>query len=123
MRIDVLTLFPQIFPGYLGQSILHKALEKDLVTIQVHDLRNWSTDRHHKVDDRPFGGGPGMILMVEPVRNPGADSGAPVEPLLDVDHVDLDPAQHLSGHRVERQPDPVAAAARRGSLALCDVGW
>ncbi len=67
MRIDVLTLFPQIFPGYLGQSILHKALEKDLVTIQVHDLRNWSTDRHHKVDDRPFGGGPGMILMVEPV--------------------------------------------------------
>ncbi len=67
MRIDVLTLFPQIFPGYLSQSILCKAIAQDLIEIAVHDIRNWSTDRHHKVDDRPFGGGPGMILMVEPV--------------------------------------------------------
>lgn len=67
MRIDVLTLFPQIFPGYLSQSILSKAIERKLVDIQIHDIRDWSTDRHHKVDDRPFGGGPGMILMVEPV--------------------------------------------------------
>lgn len=67
MRIDVLTLFPKIFPGYLGQSLLNKAIERKLVDIQIHDIRDWSTDRQNKVDDRPFGGGPGMILMVEPV--------------------------------------------------------
>jgi tRNA (guanine37-N1)-methyltransferase len=67
MRIDVLTLFPKIFPGYLGQSLLSKAIERTLVDIQIHDIRDWSTDRQNKVDDRPFGGGPGMILMVEPV--------------------------------------------------------
>jgi tRNA (guanine37-N1)-methyltransferase len=67
MRIDVLTLFPKIFPGYLGQSLLHKAIERQLIEIRVHDIRDWSTDKQHRVDDRPFGGGPGMILMVEPV--------------------------------------------------------
>jgi tRNA (guanine37-N1)-methyltransferase len=67
MRFDVLTLFPKIFPGYLGQSLLNKAIERNLVDIQIHDIRQWSTDRQNKVDDRPFGGGPGMILMVEPV--------------------------------------------------------
>ncbi len=67
MRLDVLTLFPKIFPGYLGQSLLNKAIERNLVDIQIHDIRHWSTDRQNKVDDRPFGGGPGMILMVEPV--------------------------------------------------------
>lgn len=67
MRFDVLTLFPQMFPGYLGQSLLNKAIEKGLVEVQIHDLRDWTRDPHRKVDDRPFGGGPGMILMVEPV--------------------------------------------------------
>jgi tRNA (guanine37-N1)-methyltransferase len=67
MRFDVLTLFPEIFQGYLGQSLLKKAIDARLVDVQVHDLRHWSRDKHHKVDDRPFGGGPGMILQVEPV--------------------------------------------------------
>jgi tRNA (guanine37-N1)-methyltransferase len=67
MRIDVLTLFPAMFPGYLGQSLLHKAIEKERVSVHVHDLRAWSDDPHNRVDDRPFGGGPGMILMVDPV--------------------------------------------------------
>jgi tRNA (guanine37-N1)-methyltransferase len=67
MRFDVLTLFPEIFPGYLSQSILNKSIERGLVEIHVHNMRDWSEDRHQKVDDRPFGGGPGMILMVEPV--------------------------------------------------------
>jgi len=81
MRFDVLTLFPAIFEGYLGQSLLKKAIEAGLVDVQLHDIRRWSRDKHHKVDDRPFGGGPGMILQVEPVveaveavqamRNPG----------------------------------------------------
>ena len=67
MRFDVLTLFPDIFPGYLSQSILNKSIEKGIVEIHVHNMRDWSTDKHHKIDDRPFGGGPGMILAVEPV--------------------------------------------------------
>lgn len=67
MRFDVLTLFPGIFDGYLGQSLLKKSLDRGLVQVHVHDMREWSTDKHHKVDDRPFGGGPGMVLRVEPV--------------------------------------------------------
>jgi tRNA (guanine37-N1)-methyltransferase len=67
MRFDVLTLFPAIFEGYLSQSLLKKAIDAGLVSVSLHDIRNWSRDKHHKVDDRPFGGGPGMILQVEPV--------------------------------------------------------
>ena len=67
MRFDVLTLFPGIFDGYLGQSLLKKAIEKGLVDVQRHDIRALTRDKHHKVDDRPFGGGPGMVLKVEPV--------------------------------------------------------
>jgi tRNA (guanine37-N1)-methyltransferase len=67
MRFDILTLFPEMFPGYLGQSLLNKAIENGVVQVHVHDLRNWSRDKHHCVDDRPFGGGPGMVLKVEPV--------------------------------------------------------
>jgi tRNA (guanine37-N1)-methyltransferase len=67
MQFDVLTLFPGMFPGYLGQSLLNKAIERGLVEIHLHDFRRWSKDKHHKVDDRPFGGGPGMVIRVEPV--------------------------------------------------------
>jgi tRNA (guanine37-N1)-methyltransferase len=58
-----------MFSGYLSQSILSKSIERGLVEIHVHNMRDWSTDKHNKIDDRPFGGGPGMILMVEPVVN------------------------------------------------------
>jgi tRNA (guanine37-N1)-methyltransferase len=67
MRFDVLTLFPDMFPGYLGQSLLKRAIDAGLVEVCLHDIRNWSPDKHNKVDDRPFGGGPGMVMMVEPV--------------------------------------------------------
>ena len=67
MRFDILTLFPDMFPGYLSQSLLNKAIEKGIVEVHLHDLRSWTDDPHRKVDDRPFGGGPGMILMVDPV--------------------------------------------------------
>jgi tRNA (guanine37-N1)-methyltransferase len=67
MRFDVLTLFPEMFSGYLGQSLLGKAIERGCLDVHVHDMRNWSTDPHHKVDDRPYGGGPGMVLQVGPV--------------------------------------------------------
>ena len=67
MRFDVLTLFPEIFSGYLTQSLLNKAIERELVDVRLHDIRAWSKDKHRMVDDRPFGGGPGMVLKVEPV--------------------------------------------------------
>ena len=67
MRFDVLTLFPEIFPGYLGQSLLRRAIAGGRVEVFLHNIRDWSCDQHKKVDDRPFGGGPGMVLMVDPV--------------------------------------------------------
>jgi len=67
MRFDVLTLFPEMFPGYLGQSLLKRAIDADLVSVHLHNIRDWAHDRHQSVDDRPFGGGPGMVLKVEPV--------------------------------------------------------
>ncbi len=67
MRFDVVTIFPEMFPGYLGQSLLNKAILDGLVDVLVHDLRKWTKDKHKSVDDRPFGGGPGMVMKVEPV--------------------------------------------------------
>ena len=69
MRFDVLTLFPEIFPGYMSQSILNKSIQRGIVEIHVHNMRDWAKGRHNKVDDTPYGGGPGMVLMVEPVVN------------------------------------------------------
>lgn len=67
MRFDVLTLFPEIFSGYLSQSLLKLAIDKSLVSIYTWDIRHWAKGKHQSVDDRPFGGGPGMVLMCEPV--------------------------------------------------------
>lgn len=67
MRFDVLTLFPEIFTGYLGQSLLKLAIDRGLVQVCLHNIREWSNDKHQSVDDRPFGGGPGMLLKPEPV--------------------------------------------------------
>jgi tRNA (guanine37-N1)-methyltransferase len=82
MRFDILTLFPDIFPGYLGQSLLNRAIEAGLVEVRLHDIRGWSKGKHNTVDDRPFGGGPGMVLKVDPVvecveavQNEGAEPG------------------------------------------------
>src|SRR5882724_7987978 len=67
MKIDVLTLFPAMFAGPLDESIIMRARKKGLLDLQIHDLRNWTHDRHRTVDDKPFGGGPGMLLKVEPL--------------------------------------------------------
>lgn len=67
MRFDVVTLFPEMFPGYLGQSLLNLAIERGLVDVRLHNLRDWAKGKHRPVDDRPFGGGPGMVLKPEPV--------------------------------------------------------
>jgi tRNA (guanine37-N1)-methyltransferase len=67
MRLDVLTLFPEIFSGYLTQSVLKRALDAGLVEIHLWNIRDWAAGKHKSVDDRPFGGGPGMVMMPGPV--------------------------------------------------------
>ncbi|MBI4224980.1 MAG: tRNA (guanosine(37)-N1)-methyltransferase TrmD [Candidatus Sungbacteria bacterium] len=67
MRFDIITIFPKIIDAYLGESILKRARTKKLAEFYVHDLRDFTTERHRKVDDRPFGGGPGMVLKIEPI--------------------------------------------------------
>jgi tRNA (guanine37-N1)-methyltransferase len=67
MKIDVLTLFPAMFAGPLDESIIMRARKNGLLDLQIHDLRNWTHDRHKTVDDKPFGGGPGMLMKVEPL--------------------------------------------------------
>jgi len=69
MIIDILTLFPQMFKGPFDESIIKRAQEKGLVKIKIHNLRDWAIDKRGTVDDRPFGGGPGMILRPEPIFN------------------------------------------------------
>ena len=70
MRFDIITLFPSIFDGYLTQGLLAKAIQRDLVQIKQHNLRDWAPETPHRpVDDKPFGGGPGMLIQVEPTVN------------------------------------------------------
>jgi len=65
MKIDVLTLFPQMFEGFLSESILKRAQEKDAVEIKIHNLRDWAEDKHHTTDLPPYGGGAGMVMKVD----------------------------------------------------------
>jgi len=67
MRIDIVTLFPEICRAPLSESILKRAQEKGIVALHIHNLRDWTTDKHHIVDDAPFGGGQGMVMKPEPI--------------------------------------------------------
>lgn len=67
MKIDIITIFPGIFDSYLNESILKRALSKKLIRIKIHNLRDFTKDKHKKVDDRAYGGGPGMVLKPEPI--------------------------------------------------------
>ena len=111
MRIDVLTLFPAMLDGFLSESMLGRAQEAKLLEIKVHNLRDWTTDKHNRADDRPFGGGAGMVLKCEPtfaaieqLQTPGCrriyltPDGTPLSPAL---AKELSQQQHLvllSGH-------------------------
>ena len=64
---DIITIFPNIFDSYFQTSIIARAQKSGLIKINIHNLRNWTTDKHKTVDDRPYGGGPGMILKIEPI--------------------------------------------------------
>jgi tRNA (guanine37-N1)-methyltransferase len=111
LQIDILTLFPRMLDGFLTESILGKGIERGLLGVKLHDLRNWTTDKHRTADDRPFGGGAGMVLKPEPVfaameqlQTPGCrriyltPDGVPLSPAL---ALELSQQQHLvllSGH-------------------------
>jgi tRNA (guanine37-N1)-methyltransferase len=67
MRIDIVTLFPEICRAPLNESIMRRAQEKRIADVRIHNLRDWTTDKHHVVDDAPFGGGQGMVMKPEPI--------------------------------------------------------
>ena len=67
MKIDILTLFPEICRAPLSESMMKRAQESKIVDLHIHNLRNWTTDKHHIVDDAPFGGGQGMVMKPEPI--------------------------------------------------------
>src|SRR3989338_480803 len=80
MKFDIITIFPKMFSGYLNESILKRAQNKGFVAIDIHDLRPSSANRHHKVDDAPYGGGPGMVMGIEPFFNALKTLGIRVNP-------------------------------------------
>ncbi|OGC44746.1 tRNA (guanosine(37)-N1)-methyltransferase TrmD [candidate division WS6 bacterium RIFOXYB1_FULL_33_14] len=69
IHFDIITIFPEVITPYIESSIPKRAQEKGLVSIKVHNLRDWALDKHKSVDDTPYGGGPGMVMKVEPIYN------------------------------------------------------
>ena len=67
MQIDIITIFPEMFDSFLSESLIKKAMDKKIIQIKAHNLRQWTKDKHNNVDDKPFGGGPGMVMMAEPI--------------------------------------------------------
>jgi tRNA (guanine37-N1)-methyltransferase len=67
MQFDIITIFPEIFNSYFGESLIKRALDRGLIKVKIYNLRKWAKDKHKTVDDRPFGGGLGMVMKVEPI--------------------------------------------------------
>ena len=67
IRFDILTIFPHVFDAYFGESILKRAVQQKRFAFHLHNIRNYTADKHRTVDDRPYGGGPGMVMKVEPI--------------------------------------------------------
>ena len=67
MKFHIITIFPEIFESFLRESLIARAQKKGLMKINIHNLRDWADDKHKSIDDKPFGGGLGMVMMVEPI--------------------------------------------------------
>ena len=89
MRIDIVTLFPEICRAPLSESIMKRAQEKRIVELHIHNLRDWTTDKHHVVDDAPFGGGQGMVMKPEPIFAACEDLKSKIEHLKSQDYPDV----------------------------------
>jgi tRNA (guanine37-N1)-methyltransferase len=109
MKIDVLTLFPEMFSGPLDESIVQRARSNGLLELGIHNLRDYTHDRHKTVDDRPFGGGPGMLLKPEPIFE-ALDHLAKDKPFV----VLLSPAGRVFNQSVARE-----MAQRKHILFIC----
>ena len=68
MKFDIITIFPELFKGFVSESLLARAQKKKLIKINLHNLRKWTDDKHKTVDGRPYGGGAGMVLKIEPIH-------------------------------------------------------
>ena len=131
MRVDVFTIFPAMVRDFAGGSLLGKAAERGLLDVRVHDLRDHTDDVHHTVDDAPFGGGAGMVLMPEPVFR-AVEAAAPPRPLLLLgpggDRLDQRRAQQLASGdgfsllcgRYEGVDDRVRTELCDGELSIGD---
>jgi len=80
LRVDVVTIFPGMFEPFLRESFVRLAREKDRLAVEVHDLRDWTRDRHRTVDDAPYGGGPGMVMKPEPLVTAAEELAGPKGP-------------------------------------------
>lgn len=96
LQIDIITLFPEMFAGPFSESIVGRAVESDLVSIELHQLRDFAHDRHRTVDDQQFGGGPGMVLKVEPL---------------------LEAVEHVKKLRVETKPHTILLTPQGRTLS------
>ena len=106
LRFDLLTLFPALFDGFLDESILKRAIDRGLVEVHRWDIRDWAEGKHKQVDDRPFGGGPGMVLMapptvaaVEAVRASAEPPGRLIALTPQGRRLDQDRVRELAGER------------------------
>lgn len=102
MRMDVLTLFPRMFEGPLTESIVGKAIDRKLLNVQVHNFRDFSTNKHQNVDDYPYGGGAGMLLMAQPIFD-GIDKICTEEPSTTKRVILLDPAGKVFDQKVAEE--------------------
>ena len=109
MKIDIFTIFPDFFRGPLDYGIIRRAREAGLAAIEVHDLRAFAHDRHRTVDDRPFGGGEGMVLKPEPIFEC-------------IEGLDVQGRAKRRARR-ERKRDPALRAGSSGSISALRKSW
>jgi tRNA (guanine37-N1)-methyltransferase len=115
MKIDILTLFPEICRAPLSESIMKRAQEKGIMDLRIHNLRNWTTDKHHIVDDAPFGGGQGMVMKPEPIF-------AAVEELRAGDQKTSNPPSRSDGAAGVQSPKPDAQSSACKVILMSPAG-
>jgi tRNA (guanine37-N1)-methyltransferase len=115
MKIDILTLFPEICRAPLSESMMKRAQENKIVDLRIHNLRDWTTDKHHVVDDAPFGGGQGMVMKPEPIF-------AAVEELRSASRTGTKPKVVLMSPAGKRLDQKLAAAVSKESHLIIICG-